>query len=128
MSKPLVTADQETAANEGMAMMVEKDVRALVVTTGGKPIGIVTERDIMKKCCLGVSCKGTKLGDIMSKPLISIDVEAPIGMAVEIMVQKNIRRLLVTDKGEITGIVTQKDLLRGTLEAFQSLQSAASMM
>jgi signal-transduction protein with cAMP-binding, CBS, and nucleotidyltransferase domain len=61
----------------------------------------------------------------MSVPLVTIDAEAPIGLGVEMMVNKNIRRLMVTEKGEIVGIITQKDLLKGTLEAFQALHSRA---
>lgn len=108
--------------------MVEKGIGALVVTTRGKPVGIVTERDILKKCCPKASCESTKLGEIMSKPLVTIDAEAPIGLAVDAMTQKNIRRLLVTDKGDVAGIVTQRDLLKGTLEVFRTLQSTISTM
>jgi CBS domain-containing protein len=128
MSKPLITADENISANEGIRLMVEKDIGSLVITATGKPVGIVTDRDVVRKCCGKSSCESTKLSQIMSKPLISIDADAPIGVAVEVMIKKNIRRLVVTDKKDIVGMVTQKDLLNGTLEAFQALHSIGSMM
>ena len=108
--------------------MVEKNIGALIVTEKGKPVGIVTERDVMKKCCLEASCGEVKVTEIMSKPLVAVEAETPIGVAVETMTDKNIRRLLVTEGEKITGIVTQKDLMRGTLEAFHALDSALSML
>jgi CBS domain-containing protein len=83
----------------------------------------VTERDILKKCCPNMTCQKIKVGDIMSKPLITVDIDTPIGDAIELMDRKNIRRLLVTENGEVKGIVTQRDLMRGTLEAFKALIS-----
>ncbi len=123
MSKPLITVDVETLAKDAIKLMVEKNIGALVVTEKNKPVGIITERDILKKCCPENICMKVKVKEIMSKPLITVESDTPIGSALEMMVEKNIRRLLVTEKGEIVGIVTQKDLMRGTLEAFHALTS-----
>jgi len=57
----------------------------------------------------------------MSKPLITIDSDARLGEAALLMTEKGIRRLLVEDKGKIVGIITQKDLMKGTLETFMAL-------
>jgi len=103
--------------------MAEKNIGAVVVTEKGKPVGIVTERDILKKVCPNVSCMKVKVREIMSKPLITVDANTPIGEAVSIMVDRNIRRLLVTEGGKIVGIVTQKDLMKGTLDAFMAMAS-----
>lgn len=128
MSKPIITVDGKAHGNEAIKLMAEKNIGALVVTERGEPDGIVTERDILRKCCLTASCAQVEVRDIMSKPLVTVDGETPIGVAVEIMNNKNIRRLLVTEEGKIVGIVTQKDLMRGTLEAFRSFESALSIM
>lgn len=56
MSKPLVTVDVETPADEAIKLMVEKNIGALVVTEKGEPVGIITERDILRKCCQDASC------------------------------------------------------------------------
>lgn len=127
-SKPLITIDSETSAQEAIRLMVEKDIGALVATEKGELVGIVTERDVMKKCCPEASCRKVKVREIMSSPLITVEADTPIGVATETMVDKRIRRLLVTEDEKIIGIVTQKDLLRGTLEAFHALDSALSML
>ena len=122
MSKPLITVDVETPADEAINLMVERNVGALVVTEKGEPVGIITERDILRKCChQDASCMKVKVGKIMSKPLVTVDVKTPIGEASETMSVKNIRRLLVTEKGKIVGIITQRDLMRGVLDVMYTL-------
>ena len=127
MSKPLITIDGETPAQGAMLRMVEKDIGALVVTEKGEPVGMVTERDVMKRCCPQASCRKVKVREIMSKPLITVNSETPIDKAVEIMTRKDIRRLLVTEGEKIVGIVTQKDLMKGALIAFHALDLALSL-
>ena len=128
MSKPIITADVDTLAKNAINLMVAKNIGALVITEKRKPVGIVTERDVLKRCCPDASCEEVKIREIMSKPLITVDVETPIGVAVESMVNKKIRRLLVTEGEEVIGIVTQKDLMMGTLDAFHAMRSAFSML
>jgi len=129
MSKPLITVDVETPTNDAIMLMVEKNIGALVVTEKGEPVGIITERDILRKSCLETSHGVVKVGEIMSKPLITIDGKTSIGNASEIMTEKNIRRLLVTEKDKITekekikGIVTERDLMRVILAVVHSLHS-----
>jgi len=101
--------------------MAEKNIGSLVVTREEKPVGIVTERDIIKKCGREGSYKGIEVGQIMSEPTITIDVDAVIGQAALLMTEKNIRRLLVTEKGEIKGIITSKDIMRELLSVLKSL-------
>ena len=113
MSKPLITVDGETPAKGAIKLMVEKDIGALVITEKGQPVGIVTERDVLKKCCLEDSWWKFKISEIMSSPLVTVEAEKSILTAEEIMAEKNIRRLLVTEGEKILGIITQRDLVRG---------------
>lgn len=122
MSNTLVMADVETLAQTAINMMTEKGVDALIVTEKNQPIGILTERDVLRRCCPEASCGKVKIKQIMSKPLITVDVNAPLGVALQTMIDKKIRRLLVTENGKkIIGVVTQNDLIKGTLEMFQAL-------
>jgi CBS domain-containing protein len=120
-SKPLIMVKHDELAHTAIDIMVKNDIGALVVTDEGRPVGILTKRDVLKNCCGDASCRRTTVARIMSKPLLTIDIEAPIGQAAGLMMERNVRRLLVTEDGRIVGIVTQKDLLRGTLQAFHSL-------
>ena len=128
MSQPLITVDSETSAQDAILQMLEKDIGALAVTENSQPVGIVTESDIMKKCCPEASCSVVKVKEIMSKPLITVNGETPLGEAVEIMANESIRRLFVTEGEKIVGIVTQKDLMRGALIGFHALDLALSSL
>ena len=128
MSKPLITVDDESSAQDAILLMVKKDIGALVVTEKGKPVGMVTERDVMKRSCPKASCREVKVRQIMSKPLVTVNGETPIDVAIEIMTNKNIRRLLVTEGEKIVGIVTIKDLMRGASIAFHALDLALSVI
>jgi len=119
--KSVKTTDQAIVAIE---VMTKNDIGSVVVTEGGKPVGILTERDIMKRVCPEKLCtRAITAGEVMSKPLITIAADARLGEAALLMTQKDVRRLLVTDKGKVVGIITQKDVMRGTLETFMVLAS-----
>lgn len=115
------TTDQVIVAIE---LMTKNDIGSVVVTEDEKPVGILTERDILKKVCAKeLNAKAVTAGKVMSKPLITIKADARLGEAALLMTRKNLRRLLVTDKEKVVGIITQKDITRGTLETFMVLAS-----
>ena len=128
MSTPLIAVEGGTSAQGAILLMIAKDIGALAVTDNGQPVGIVTDRDILKKCCSEASCGVTKARDIMSKPLITVNGETPLEEAAKLMVSKSIRRLFVTEGEKIVGIVTQKDLIKGSLIAFHALDLALSSL
>jgi len=123
MTANIISVDVQSKVNDAIRLMIERDIGSVVVTEEGKPVGILTERDILKRCCPDMSCQRGKVGEIMSKPLVTVDIDTPIGIAAELMTEKNVRRLLVTENGEVKGIVTQRDLMKATLNAFHALAS-----
>jgi CBS domain-containing protein len=86
-----------------------------------QPIGIVTERDILKSIAYRRTKPETKVVEIMSKPLISLEANATLGEAAETMIKKNIRRILVTQNDKYIGIITQRDLQRLMTDTVKSL-------
>lgn len=122
----MITIDGSTAIRNAVNLMIEKNIGAIIVTENNTPEGIVTDRDILRHCLSHTQFSEIKVREIMSSPLVTIDYETPIGLAVKIMTEKNIRRLLVTENGKITAIVTERDLLRGSLKAFNTLDIALS--
>jgi len=127
MNRKLISVDVKASVRDAVNRMIEKDIGSVVVTREGKPVGILTERDVLKKV---ISTRRgpmdpslIKAEDVMTTPLITIDAEASLGEASMLMVKNNIRRLLVTEDGNIVGIFTNKDLLKGTLGAFMVLSS-----
>jgi CBS domain-containing protein len=124
MRKNIISVKNNASVVEATSVIVKNDIGSVVVTKDGKPVGILTERDVLKRCCPGRLCgEGLKVEEVMSTPLITIEADASLGEAALLMSRNKIRRLLVTEKGKIVGIITEKDVLRGTLSYFESVVS-----
>ncbi|MDQ3840018.1 MAG: CBS domain-containing protein [Thermoproteota archaeon] len=105
-----------SSAQEASKKMRDKNVSSLLVMDGDKPTGIVTERDLVRKVCVSSIDSGKILiKDIMStSPFITIDSRLPVETVADIMIQNNVRHLLVTsnnDLGKIVGIITPTDFI-----------------
>jgi CBS domain-containing protein len=113
MSKPVTTVSRDHSVHETVKIMSERSIGCVVIMDEGKPVGIATERDILQSV-VAESRKPSKvkMKEIMSKPLITINGDMPIVEAIRVMQKNNVRHLPVIEKGELTGIVTQRDLLR----------------
>src|SRR5215211_8499322 len=94
--------------------MRDKKVSSLVVTDrGDEPIGIVTERDLVRQVCTkDVSSNAVIVHHIMSSPIATIDASSSVEVAADIMIQDKVRHLLVM-KGEnkVLGIITSSDFI-----------------
>jgi CBS domain-containing protein len=119
MSKTLEIIQETASVQEAAKKMKEKDVSSLVVVDNqNRPQGIVTERDIVRKACINdTSTSGVTLRDIMSSPVITIDSNESASKAVDMMLQHNVRHLLVVDKqdddkggSKPIGIITPLDI------------------
>jgi len=113
MAKPVVTIKKDSSVREAAEIMSKKAVGSIVVTSEGKPVGIVTERDIMERVVArGLDASEVQMKEIMSKSLITTKGRMPIIEAIRMMQKKKIRRLLIMENKKLVGIVTQRDLLR----------------
>ncbi|MFL6484622.1 MAG: cyclic nucleotide-binding/CBS domain-containing protein [Nitrososphaera sp.] len=119
MTKNMVMIDYDKSALEAAKIMAEKGISSLFVVKDNRPVGIVTERDFIKKICAEeLPVSEVKMSDIMSKILTTADPDTPIEVAVQRMVNHKIRRLPIMDGGKLVGIITVTDLakhLRTTL-------------
>lgn len=107
-----VTIGPEESAKSATIKMRTNDIGSLVVMESGKIIGIITERDIVN--CVAFSEKRVAdilVKEIMSKVVISVDSETSIEKAADLMLKKHIKKLPIVDDGQLTGIVTEKDLM-----------------
>jgi len=109
---------------EAMGIMLEKDIGSILIAEDHEMVGVLTERDVLKKFCFDTQCALMKVRDVMSTPLVTIDGAAAIGEAADLMAEKKTRRLLVTEKGKIKGIITERDVMRATLDVFKKLSDA----
>jgi signal-transduction protein with cAMP-binding, CBS, and nucleotidyltransferase domain len=86
----------------------------------------MTERDLLNKVLSkGLDLNNTKVADIISSPVLTIDINATIIDSMEIMMRKKARRLLVTAEGQLAGILTLRDIQERVYRIFQNVTQAA---
>lgn len=115
MTKKLETIKESSSIQDAAKRMRDTNVSSLVVVDSeGKSLGIITERDIVRKACVhDVSTSKVTNKEIMSPKLITIDSDSSASTAVDIMLLNNIRHLLVVDKDNARkpiGMITPLDL------------------
>jgi len=112
MKKKVILAESGQNVMKAANHMLDKDIGSLVVMEAGKPVGIVTETDIVRKVVAsGVSSKLITLADIMTKHLVTIDKDKSIYEASRLMKHHGIKRLPVTDGDKVVGIISSTDLI-----------------
>ena len=100
MRKRIETIEEITSLQETAKKMKDMDVSSLIVIDASKrPIGIVTERDIVRKHCIN-DLRNSEVTnrEIMSSPLITIDYRSTASIAADLMLKNNVRHLLVIDE------------------------------
>jgi CBS domain-containing protein len=112
MTKTVVTIEANKTVSEATALMTENNVSNLIVMKDVTPIGIVTERDFVRKVLAKNKPPTIKISEIMSTPLRVIDPDAPIKEAARKMIRKGIRRLPVIHDNKLVGIVTTTDIAK----------------
>lgn len=111
-SSPITIAADATAA-DAAGQMRDKDIGSLVVVDAGKPIGIVTERDLVTKVAASnVQPSRVLVKDIMTSPVVAVHPHEEVAEAARLMSQRKIRRLPVVQEGKLVGIITENDILR----------------
>jgi signal-transduction protein with cAMP-binding, CBS, and nucleotidyltransferase domain len=124
MTEKIVSVNARDRLAVAMKTMVERNIGSVVVTDQRDKVGIVTERDVLRCFCDDVQAADRPVEAIMSRPLITVDTSTSIGEAADRMAAKKVRRLLVTRDGSICGLVTERDLMRATLDVFIKLRDA----
>ena len=112
MTKNVVTIDADKTVIEAAALMSQNDIGDLVIMDNNVPIGIVTERDFVRRVLAEGKSTKIKVSEVMTSPLKVIDPEAPIKEAARRMVSRRIRRLPVIKDNKLVGIITAADFAR----------------
>ncbi len=113
MTKEVNTVDFDATVIEAANIMaVDKDCEGyVIVLQKGKPKGIVTERDLVNKVLVGgLDPSKTRVSDVMSSPLITVEPEDDLLKASRVMKERNVRKLVVVRDEIIYGIITAKNI------------------
>lgn len=133
MTQEVVTITPENTLYEAARIMGEKHIGSLIVMKYDTPVGIITERDLLREVVAreiglekdwlvgGVTIKEEKVEEIMSYPLTTISLTSSIKEAAQMMIEKKIRRLAVRESGKVVGIITASDLIRSLPEVPETM-------
>ncbi len=116
MTKDVVAVKRDVPLKEAVSLMRSRRLSCVVVVEGRKPVGMVTERDVVRVLCDYLSSGGvfpSTVGEVMSWPVLTVNRGTPLSEAVFKLMDARIRHFpVVDDGGGLCGIVTQTDLLR----------------
>lgn len=112
----VLTIHRKASVLEAIESMSHANVGAMVIEQDGRPVGIFTERDYLRKIALeGRSSRQTTVDDVMSSPLITVTSAESTRSAMETMTERRCRHLVVVDGDEMVGIVSLGDLVKHLL-------------
>jgi len=111
MQKNVITIQEDKSALDAAKLISEKDISFLVIVKDDKPIGVITERDFVRKIASqDKQASLTPLSEIMSYKFRWVKPSTEIEDAVQKMLNHNIRRLIVLEDEKLVGVITQTDL------------------
>ncbi len=103
----------EASAYEALEIMADKDVGALMVVDGGRPVGIFSERDYARKVILkGKSSKNTPVRELMTGELVFVNPESTVNECMALMTERRARHLPVIERGMLRGVVSIGDVVK----------------
>jgi len=127
MSSPVTTIDEDALTNQVAELMEKHALGCIIVKSKqGKPLGIITERDLVGRVLAKNAKPDTvKAKEVMTSPLITIEPDEAISEAARRMNRLNIRRLGVVYKGQLIGLLSSKDILAVMPELIETIQEHA---
>lgn len=117
MNTPIIAASAKASAREvALYMLLGGFSGVPIADPDGSVIGIVTELDLIRALRAERSLDSTSVTEIMSRKVVSVDVETPIDDIMEIFDVEHILRVPVTKNGKVVGVVSRPDLLRAAVQ------------
>ena len=111
MITKIASLDSSSMIKDAAKLMEEKNIGCIIVTQQNSPVGILTERDFVRRIASKEKPLSSPLDEVMSSPLISIDPDDTVWEAAESMKVNNIHKLPVIQDDKVIGIITTSDLV-----------------
>lgn len=107
----------DSTVYEALELMAKHNTGALMVVSGGKVEGIISERDCIREVDLaGKNAKTTSVSEIMTSKVVYIEASQPLEECMALMIDKNIRHLPVYDGKEFLGLISVRDVLKEVVD------------
>lgn len=111
MSKDIISINEESSIQEVATKMLAYDVGFLPITRKNKIVGVITDRDIATTAFKNTTNLDTQIKDYMHKHIISCDKAKDVSDVLQIMRREKIKRILITDKKRVIGIISLSDII-----------------
>ncbi len=121
MSRHVKTIGPERTVREAARTMTKSKIGSIIVVEG-KPIGIVTEGDVLRAVGRGVDPGKMAVRALMSRKLVTTTPDEKVENAAKLMAEGRVKKLPVMDGGRLVGIVTQTDIVDSSFELVTSLK------
>lgn len=106
----------EDLVMDALQIMADKNIGALVVIKMGKAVGIISERDIVRKVeLMGKTSAGTRVREIMTRDVLCASPDHTIEQCMALMTNKRIRHLPVYEGGNVTGVISIGDVVKAVI-------------
>lgn len=129
MVKEVITIDENSTVKEAADVMNRFEIGCLIVTKKGKAVGILTERDLLKRVVSQAkNPRKTKVELVTSKPLIVVEPDMDLEEAAKLMFKMKIKKLPVVENGQLMGLVTLTDLARFQPQMIRILKKMSEKM
>jgi CBS domain-containing protein len=113
MVKEVITVDEKASVKEAADTMNQFEIGSVIATRKGEPVGIITERDLLKRIVSeGRNATKTRVKEIMSSPLVVISPSTGLEEAARLMFEMKIKKLPVTEQNRLVGLVSLTDIAR----------------
>jgi CBS domain-containing protein len=126
MRTRVVTVNTDDSARIAVLRMLEEGVGSVAVCDSGRLVGIFTERDVLSLAGDGTDLEAVKIGDVMTRDPLTVEVSVPVLDAARLMGERKIRHLPVVEGDHLLGMVGIRDILGSLVERlWQSKDPAA---
>jgi CBS domain-containing protein len=122
MAVNVISMPPDASVFEVSKAMAEMDIGSVIIADKDRPLGIITESDIVRRVIVGEKdTKTTTASEIMSSPIVHVEPGTGLTDAMRVMARSNIRRVAVLKNNSLAGIITSRDLLRWSPELIDIL-------
>ena len=122
MSVNVVTMPPDATVFDVATLMSKMDIGSIIITDKERPLGIITEADIVKRVIAKErDVKTTAAREVMSSPIVHVEPGTALTEAMRVMARSNIRRVAVLKNDSLAGIITSRDLIRWSPELIDIL-------
>jgi CBS domain-containing protein len=111
MNPNVITAREDISVKEAATIMYKNHIGSLVIVEKEKIVGIITEGDVLKTVARDLDLNATPVLEVMTRNVVTIEPDKEIGDAVNLMIEKRIKKLPVIDDEKPVGIITASDII-----------------